>query len=126
MSRISSFEYSQILARMSKNKARSPAPEDAVKREGDLHEQIIYECDRRGWIAFHGSMAHRTHRVEGEPDFVIFADAGRVIAVEAKARSGKLSTAQLGIIAWAKKLGHAVHVVTSLREFLEIANEAKP
>ena len=47
---------------------------DQVEREAELHEQIRADVARRGWIGFHGSMAHRTHRTVGEPDWVIIAD----------------------------------------------------
>lgn len=90
-----------------------------VEKEDTLHDEIMAECNRRGWIAFHGSMAHRARRTSGEPDFHIYADRGRVFTIECKSRTGKLSTAQLGIIAWAKKLGHTVHVVQSMAEFME-------
>ena len=33
-----------------------------VARERTLHDQIFDECRSRGWVAFHGSMAARTHR----------------------------------------------------------------
>lgn len=93
---------------------------DGVDDETELHNAILEECKTRGWLPFHGSMAHRTYRTEGEPDFIIFADCGRVVAIECKRRRGKLSTAQLGIIAWAEKLGHKIHVITSIEEFREI------
>lgn len=89
-------------------------------REAELHEAIFDECRRRGWIALHGSMAERTCRTLGEPDFVILADGGRVLFVECKSRSGKLSPAQAALKHHAEKLGHAVHVVRSLNEFLEL------
>jgi hypothetical protein len=93
-----------------------------VSKESLLHEEILAECRRRQWIAFHGSMAHKTFRTEGEPDFVILADGGKMFLVEAKTATGKLSPAQLGIHAWAKKLGHEVHVVRSISEFLNLIN----
>ena len=89
-------------------------------REGDLHEAVFNECRRRGWIALHGSMAERTCRTLGEPDFVILADGGRVLFVECKSRTGKLSPAQAALQHHAAKLGHTVHVVRSLEEFLEL------
>ena len=95
-----------------------------ASRESDLHEEIFDECRRRGWIALHGSMAERTCRTLGEPDFVILADGGRVLFVECKSRSGKLSPAQAALKHHAQKLGHTVHVVRSLQEFLRIASEA--
>ena len=86
-----------------------------------MHEAIFDECRRRGWIALHGSMAERTCRTLGEPDFVILADGGRVLFVECKSRSGKLSPAQAALKYHAEKLGHTVHVVRSMEEFMAIA-----
>jgi hypothetical protein len=108
-------------------------PKTGTDDEGKLHRAILDECARRGWIAFHGSMAHKTFRVEGEPDFIVlgsltetWADGSgpsqspRCWLIECKTRTGKLSTAQQAIHAWAAKLGHTVHVVRSFEEFLEI------
>ena len=69
----------------------------------------------------HGSMAERTCRTLGEPDFVILADGGRVLFVECKTKTGKLSPAQAALKFHAEKLGHTVHVVRSLEQFLEVA-----
>lgn len=102
-------------ARSAKCEARN-----GVAREASLHEEIFDECRRRGWIALHGSMAERTCRTLGEPDFVILADGGRVLFVECKSRSGKLSPAQAALKHHAEKLGHTVHVVRSLEEFLKL------
>ena len=98
---------------------RIPVPDDAAEREGDLHDQILTECRKRGWIAFHGSMASRTKRTEGEFDFIILSES-RVHFIECKARGGKLSKAQLEIHAWATKLGHSPKVVWSFEQFLEV------
>jgi Holliday junction resolvase-like predicted endonuclease len=91
-----------------------------VERESKLHGEIYDECRRRGWIALHGSMAERTCRTLGEPDFVILADGGRVLFVECKSRTGKLSPAQTALKFHAEKLGHTVHVVRSMEEFLKL------
>ena len=93
---------------------------NAPKREADLHAQIFDECRRRGWIALHGSMAERTCRTLGEPDFVLICDNGRVLFVEAKTAKGKLSLAQQAMIAHAAKLGTTIHVVRSMEEFFKI------
>jgi hypothetical protein len=95
-----------------------------VEREARLHEEIFDECRARGWIALHGSMAERTCRTLGEPDFTILADGGRVLFVECKSRSGKLSPAQTVLKFHAEKLGHTIHVVRSKEEFLRIASRA--
>ena len=91
-----------------------------TEHEKPLHQDILDECARRGWLAFHGSMAHRTHRTIGEPDFIILADGGRLLLVEAKSRQGKLSIDQQARIVHARKLGHVIHVVSSLPQFLSI------
>ena len=93
---------------------------NGAESERGLHEEIFDECRRRGWIALHGSMAERTCRTLGEPDFVILADGGRVLFVECKSRSGKLSPTQAALKFHAEKLGHTVHVVRSLEDFLNL------
>lgn len=101
----------------------SPCPSPGtggVPRESDLHEAIFDACRRRGWIALHGSMAERTCRTLGEPDFVILGDGGRVLFVECKSRNGKLSPAQAALKFHAEKLGHTVHVVRSLEDFFKL------
>ena len=90
------------------------------RTERDLHEEIFDECRRRGWIALHGSMAERTCRTLGEPDFIILADGGRVLFVECKTRTGKLSPAQAALKFHAEKLGHTIYVVRSLEEFQKL------
>ena len=100
--------------------ALPPAARNGVIREASLHEEIFDECRRRGWIALHGSMAERTCRTLGEPDFTILADGGRVLFVECKTRTGKLSPAQAALKFHAEKLGHTIHVVRSLEEFQKL------
>jgi hypothetical protein len=99
---------------------QEPAKGTAAAREADLHREIIAECERRGWHYFRSSMAHRTHRTVGEPDFIICSDKGVVLFVECKSRTGKLSAEQQACHRWLAKLGHTVHVVRSMEEFLEI------
>lgn len=91
-----------------------------VEREADLHAQIMDFCRDRRWQFLHGSMAERTHRTEGEPDFVILASGGRVLFVECKSRLGKLSPAQQAFKFAAEINGHTIHVVRSMDEFLKI------
>jgi Holliday junction resolvase-like predicted endonuclease len=95
---------------------------NGVSSEACLHEAVFDECRRRGWIALHGSMAERTCRTLGEPDFVILADGGRVLFVECKSRTGKLSVEQAALKHHAEKLGHEVHVVRSMAEFLAVVD----
>lgn len=117
---LTTAQYQEILARQSRSKTREPAvSEGAIQREADLHDAIFAECRRRMWIALHGSMATATHRTSGEPDFVILADGGRTFYVECKSRIGKLSPAQHTMKHHAEKLGHTIHVVRSMAEFME-------
>jgi hypothetical protein len=101
-------------------------PNLGVVSERKLHEEIFDECRRRGWIALHGSMAERTYRTLGEPDFTILADRGRLFFVECKSRTGKLSPAQAALKHHAEKLGHRVHVVRSFQEFVAVSADHKP
>jgi len=117
--RFDSSWLNQYESRRAKPNA-TPASESSVSKESELHKAIIDECKRRGWIAFHGSMAHQTFRTEGEFDFTILADGGRVLLVECKTKTGKLSPEQAAIHHWAKKLGHQPHVVRSFNEFVEL------
>jgi hypothetical protein len=97
-----------------------PSKASGEALESDLHEKIFAECRHRGWIAFHGAMSNRTHRTLGEPDFVILADAGRVFLVECKAAKGKLSKDQQSMNFHARVLGHEIHCVRSIEQFLAI------
>lgn len=121
MPRMTQAEYDAYEVRAHRG-VQSPA--DGVEVESELHLAIVDECRRRGWQALHGSMAHRTHRTEGEPDFVILASGGRHFLVEAKSKTGKVSAEQAAFAAGAKKNGHTVHVVRSIEEFLRVVDVA--
>src|SRR5688572_5875057 len=97
--RMTTAEVNAYLARTTK--IEPSATNDAVVDESLLHNRIIAECKRRGWIYFHGSMALATARTVGEPDFTILADNGRFFLIECKSRTGKLSPEQLGMSVWA-------------------------
>ncbi len=101
----------------------------AAGQEWQLHDQIDAECRRRGWFAVHSRMDRPTTTSCGVPDYVVFADGGRVFVIEVKTKSGKLSTAQLGVFAHLEKLGHKPVVVRSLEEFLQVIdpqNKSEP
>ena len=118
----SRFTEYDVYAHNAKMAAKSGKPVVGTSddRESTLHGKVFEECRRRGWIALHGSMAHITHRTAGEPDFVILADNGRTIYVECKTAKGKLSIEQQAMAAHANKLGHTIHLVRSIEEFLAI------
>ncbi len=114
-----------LLAYESRNapKHRHGEPLVGCEDESELHEQIRQECIGRGWLPFHGSMAHKTFRTPGEPDYVICCDGGRLLMVECKTRSGKMSIPQQETQAWARRLGHTIYTVRSIEEFHQLANQ---
>lgn len=121
MPRLTTAQYMALLAKDPAH--RSPQPVDGCDKEKDLHHQILDHCKRNNWLAFHGSMAHSTTRTLGEPDFVILMPAGRLLMVECKTRTGKLTIEQVGIQRWAEMLGHTIYVVRSYEDFLSVVND---
>ena len=61
-----------------------------------------------------------TTTATGAPDFVIFADAGRVFAVECKTRTGKQTPEQIGFQMMIERNGHRYQLVRSMAEFLNL------
>lgn len=116
---ITPSQFSVMQARCAK-RVPEAADSNAVEREADLHQQILDECARRGWMVMHSRMDMPSTLQAGVPDFVIMRGDGKCLMIEAKSRTGKLSIAQIGMAAWAKKLGHEIHVVRSFERFLEI------
>lgn len=110
------------VASESAHREKSAGRPDPVLRESVLHDSIMELCRSRGWVALHGSMAHRTHRSIGEPDFVIVADGGRVFFLEAKRKGSKPTPEQLAMLAWLVRLGAAAHVVYSIEEVLNLVD----
>jgi Nuclease-related domain len=122
MARFTQAEYESFLSRQAKHeKTEGPAAGEMVETEGDLHDQILEECRRRGWVAFHGSMAHKSHRTLGEPDFIVLCPRGQLLLIEAKSRTGKRSMPQLALAVLAETLGHKIYVVRSMTDFHNIA-----
>lgn len=120
-------------ARVAESKAayRGVKPEkpllkaSACDEESVLHDKIINHCRTHGWLYFHGSMAHATKRTRGEPDFILLIP-GRVLFIEAKSSTGKLSHDQRHVIGMAERLGHKIHIVRSYSEFLELVKQPEP
>ena len=122
---ISVHQYEEMQARLNRNKLReapAPMPADAPDCEGDLHETIVKECQRRGWLVFHGSMAHRTHRTIGEPDLIIPADSGVTFYIELKSRTGKPTPEQNAVSAYLFHHEHRHAFIRSVSEFLSFVD----
>ncbi len=116
---MSDFDSAWLRAYESRN-AKQPEAQGGCDDESELQKEIITYCTKEGWVVFYSSMVHRTTRRAGEPDLEIYADGSRHWIVECKTRTGKLSPEQLGIKMWLEKLGHTVHVVRSMAEFMEL------
>lgn len=122
--RLSQQEYTAILARQRANK--TPAHQSpGVAMESDLQDDIESECKRRGWLPLRSRMDRATTMPVGCPDFIILAEGGRLLLVEAKARNGKPTAEQAAMHAWAHKLGHEVFVVRNMDEFYAVMKLAR-
>lgn len=96
-----------------------------VREEACLHNDILIYCKAHRWIALHGSMAHKTFRVPGEPDYILLASDGRTFFIECKKLGGKPSQDQQAMIAWAASLGHTIHLVHTYSEFLDVVETSR-
>lgn len=107
---------------------------EGCERESLLHEQIMAECRRRGWLVIHSRMDKRTTTGVGTPDFVIAGEETFlggvkkpvVWFIEAKSRKGKLRPEQAAMIAQAARFGHTIHVVRSFEDFLTTIEAKSP
>lgn len=123
MGSISQADFIAMQARLSKGKTLMEVfGHEAACREDKLHEQILEECHRRRWLVVHSRMDRPTTQGLGVPDFIILVQGGRLLLVEAKARQGKLSIPQMAWGIMAEQLGHKVHVVRSLANFIDLAS----
>lgn len=117
---ITQGDYLQMLSRLEGNKVRELPNPEAAEVEGDLQEACISACRARGWFVVFSRMDLPTTLPLGTPDLIVAADNSRVFWVECKSASGKMRPAQLGVKLMLEKLGHTVHVVSSLEAFLKI------
>jgi hypothetical protein len=126
---ISELELQMMQARLARSKFFRTEEQQgaqhlfACERESELHQQIEDYCRQNGWITLHGSMAHKTYRTKGECDFCCLLPNGRVIFVECKTGSGKLSPEQNAMRAWMEKLKHTMHVVREFSQFVQLTRE---
>ena len=121
MPRMTPLELAAWEARMSKRDPAQPDPDAAAPgTEDKLQNAIAAECDKRKWAYVWSRRDRPTTQRKGVPDFIIFASRGRVLQVECKTKTGKLSRDQQGWIMQVEKDGHVVHVVRSLRAFWEV------
>jgi len=94
---------------------------DGIKRELDLHDQIIGHCQAQfpRWKYIRARPDQPSGIAVGAQDFTIFMP-NRVLCIECKRPGSKLDSDQL---AWRKEmemLGHQVHTIYSMEEFLNL------
>ena len=116
---ISTAEFLTMQARCNSGR-REAVPAEGVENEGDLHDQILAQCRHRLWPVIHSRMDMATTTATGAPDFVIFADAGRVFAVESKTKTGKQTPQQIAWQMLMERNGHRYAIVRSMVEFLDL------
>lgn len=124
MPNITLADYIAHEERIARGKAQK-SPKDAADREtgkGGLHEEIMEHCDSQWprWKYIHSRTDLKSTVAVGSQDFTVFLPNGRVLCVEAKAKNGKLSNEQLGWAHEMRLLGHTVHVVYNLEQFVEL------
>lgn len=89
--------------------------------ELELHNEIIRECRRRGWVYVHSNPSKRTRQTLGTPDFIIPASGGRTLYVECKTVNGTLSKDQKNFRRGIQAQGHVYHIIRSLSSFQMVA-----
>ena len=93
--------------------------------ELELHAEIMKECRRRGWPYIYHDPTRPTGATLGTPDFIIYANNGRVLNVECKTKTGTLSKAQKNLAAALTANGHTYLICRSLDFFLLWADATK-
>lgn len=115
---------------VSRGLVASKAASDAVTKEvghGGLHDAIERWCnDQWPKVKYvHSRTDQSSSTANGVPDFILFLNGGRVLCVECKTRTGKLTPEQAAWSFEMTRLGHTVHIVRSMREFLELVDGRK-
>ena len=92
------------------------------EREMPLHDKIMAWCNsQHPRVKYIRARSDRESTIQvGAQDFTLFLPNGRLLCIECKSATGKLTHEQQ---AWSKEmemLGHAVHVVRSMEEFMKL------
>lgn len=96
-----------------------------VANELDLHNDIIKHCRTHfpQWKYIHANPTVKSTISVGAQDFTIFLPGGRTLCIECKAKGGKVDPDQR---IWHKEmqmLGHDVHVIRSMKDFLKLVSD---
>jgi len=121
-------QFQAMQDRVNRNGVRDSRNAGAAERIGDaplesaLHLRIMEFCDSKWprWKYLHARMDRRSTIAVGAQDFTVFLPAGKTVLIECKRKGEKRSVDQS---AWAmemERIGHKVHLVTSMDEFLDV------
>ncbi len=128
------FEYQQFLqkkqeARKREVEAKDPDLSPAMAGCDDeikFHKEIITYCNKQWprWKYIYSRPDMPATIGAGIQDFTVFLPGCKLLCIECKKRDGKLSDAQRNWKHEMKRLGHEVHIVRSMEEFLVVVAAA--
>lgn len=123
---ISHAQFLEMQTRVSKRHSQNTVVAMGVQHERVLHKSIMAYCDSQWpkWKMIHARMDKRPTIAEGAQDFTIFMPDSKVLCVECKARKEKPTPEQLAWATEMQMLGHTVHVVRSMDEFMTAIHRA--
>lgn len=121
---ISTLEYQQLLVRLAQNNKPASIGEP-VEQEMKLHEDIMSYCMAKSprWMFIRARSDKRSGIAIGANDMTIFMGDGKVLCVECKSKTGKLTKEQLIWREEMRLLGHTVHEVRSMEDFFKAVKE---
>lgn len=93
--------------------------------EKNLHRDIEQYIRLRGFLAFYGRMDKKTGRVKGEPDYICLLPMGRTLYIECKVARKGLDDNQKAIKTHMETLGHTMHVIRNLVDFIALCRETE-
>ena len=99
-----------------------PAPAVGCEDELILHDEIMAHCNAQWprWMFIRARSDQPSTIAAGVQDFTIFLPGGRVLCIECKSRTGKLSEEQRNWHHEMGRVGHHVQVVRSMEDFLAV------
>ena len=123
MGSITPEQYQEMLSRLDRNKLRAAdIPDDAVEDEvHDLHYPILHWCRQQiPEVPYIWSRTDKATTIgKGVPDFCLIY-RGKAYLFECKSKRGTVSPEQVVWKIKAEAQQFKVHVIRSMREFLEI------
>lgn len=117
------LEVDRHEARLKPHREPVGSPDDFTGREAELHNQIELDIRARRWLYIHSRTDRATTTAKGVPDFVVFSGGGKVLFIEVKTKTGKLSPEQRAWQYCSEALDYQFHIVRSMADWLKIAAE---